>query len=88
MTVQILMGYSDITKTIFKFSATLKDSLEHRLKREGYVEGIDVPAQKGLRKPVKMSLYSIPSKGRKLLKGLLPYNLMHNGSILFNDSNS
>jgi hypothetical protein len=44
--------------------------------------------RRGLRKPVKMSLYSIPSKGRKLLKGLLPYNLMHNGSILFNDSNS
>jgi hypothetical protein len=76
VTVQILIEYSDITKTIFKFSATLKDSLEHRLKREGYVEAIDVPAQKGLRKPVKMSLYSIPPNGRKLLKGLLPYNLM------------
>jgi len=27
---------------IFKLSATLKDSLEYRLKRDGYVEGIDV----------------------------------------------
>jgi hypothetical protein len=26
---------------LFKISAALKDSLEHRLKREGYVEGID-----------------------------------------------
>ena len=34
---------------IYKISATLKDSLEHRLKREGYVEGVNVPAQKGLR---------------------------------------
>jgi DNA-binding PadR family transcriptional regulator len=73
VTVQILIGYSDITKTIFKFSATLKDSLDHRLKREGYVEGIDVPAQKGLRKPVKKSLYSITPKGRKLLKGWIRF---------------
>jgi hypothetical protein len=33
---------------IYKISATLKDSLEHGLKREGYVEGIDVPTQKAL----------------------------------------
>jgi hypothetical protein len=58
---------------IYKISATLKDSLEHRLKREGYVEGVDVPAQKGLRKPVKMSLYSITPKGRKLLKGWVSF---------------
>jgi DNA-binding PadR family transcriptional regulator len=58
---------------IYKISATLKDSLEHRLKREGYVEGVDVPAQKGLRKPVKKSLYSITPKGRKLLKGWIRF---------------
>ena len=58
---------------IYKISATLKDSLEHRLKREGYVEGVDVPAQKGLGKPVKMSLYSITPKGRKLLKGWVSF---------------
>jgi hypothetical protein len=52
------------------------------------LKGLMFLLRRGLRKPVKMSLYSIPSKGRKLLKGLLPYNLMHNGSILFNDSNS
>ena len=58
---------------IYKISATLKDSLEHRLKREGYVEGIDVPTQQGSRKPVKMSLYSITPKGRNLLKGWISF---------------
>jgi DNA-binding PadR family transcriptional regulator len=58
---------------IYKISATLKDSLERRLKREGYVEGIDVPTQEGSRKPVKMSLYSITPKGRNLLKGWISF---------------
>jgi DNA-binding PadR family transcriptional regulator len=58
---------------IYKISATLKDSLEHRLKREGYVEGIDVSTQQGSRKPVKMSLYSITPKGRNLLKGWISF---------------
>jgi DNA-binding PadR family transcriptional regulator len=58
---------------IYKISATLKDSLEHRLKREGYVEGIDVPTLQGLRKPVKMTLYSITPKGRNLLQGWISF---------------
>ncbi len=58
---------------IYKISATLKDSLEHRLKREGYVEGIDVPTQEGSRKAVKKSLYSITPKGRNLLKGWISF---------------
>jgi DNA-binding PadR family transcriptional regulator len=58
---------------LFKISAALKDSLEHRLKREGYVEGIDVPTQQGSRKPVKKSLYSITPKGRNLLKGWISF---------------
>ena len=58
---------------IYKISATLKDSLEHRLKREGYVEGIDVPTQQGSQKSVKMSLYSITPKGRNLLKGWISF---------------
>jgi hypothetical protein len=58
---------------IYKISATLKDSLEHRLKREGYVEGIDVPTQQGSRKAVKRSLYSITPKGRNLLKGWISF---------------
>ena len=58
---------------IYKISATLKDSLEHRLKREGYVEPTDIPSQHGSRKPVKMSLYSITPKGRRLLQGWISF---------------
>jgi hypothetical protein len=58
---------------IYKISATLKDSLEHRVKCEGYVEGVDVPTLKGLRKPVKMSLYLITPKGKKLLEGRIAF---------------
>lgn len=49
---------------IFKLSSTLKDSLEYRLKRYGYVEGIDTKNK---------SLYSITPKGRKLLKGWIAF---------------
>jgi DNA-binding PadR family transcriptional regulator len=58
---------------LFKISAALKDSLEHRLKREGYVKGVDVPTQQGSRKQVKVSLYSITPKGRKLLDGWMAF---------------
>ena len=49
---------------IYKISATLRDSLEHRLKREGYVEGIEMN-NKGL--------YSITPKGKKLLQGWIAF---------------
>ena len=49
---------------IYKISATLKDSLEHRLKREGYVKGVDLPNK---------SLYSITTKGKKLLDGWIAF---------------
>jgi predicted transcriptional regulator len=49
---------------IYKISATLKDSLEHRLKREGYVKSTDLPNK---------SLYSITPKGKKLLKGWIAF---------------
>ena len=49
---------------IFKVSATLKDSLEHRLKREGYVEGEEIKNK---------SIYSITPKGKKLLKGWISF---------------
>jgi DNA-binding PadR family transcriptional regulator len=49
---------------IYRISATLKDSLEFRLKREGYVKGI-VEANK--------TLYSITPNGRKLLKGWIAF---------------
>jgi DNA-binding PadR family transcriptional regulator len=55
---------------IYKISATLRDSLERRLKREGYVEGIEMN-NKGL--------YSITPKGQKncYRDGLLFYQLIH-----------
>ena len=49
---------------IYRISATLKDSLEFRLKREGYVKGA-IEANK--------SLYSITPKGRRLLKGWIAF---------------
>ena len=49
---------------VFRLSATLKDSLEYRLKRDGYVEGIDLKIK---------SLYSITPKGRKLLHGWIAF---------------
>ena len=63
---------SDISKTIsynslgriYKPASTLKDSLENRLKREGYVEGI-VDNNK--------TYYKITLKGRKLLKGWISF---------------
>lgn len=58
---------------IYKVSAALKDSLEHRLKRAGYVESIDIPAKKGKFKPIKKSLYSITPKGKRLLKGWMSF---------------
>jgi hypothetical protein len=54
-----------------------KDSLEHRLKREGYVEGTDVPTQQGSRKPVKRSLYSITPKGKRLLQDWISFLLAY-----------
>jgi DNA-binding PadR family transcriptional regulator len=58
---------------IYKVSAALKDSLEHRLKRAGYVESIDIPAKKGKMKPIRKSLYSITPKGRNLLRGWVSF---------------
>jgi len=49
---------------IFKLYTILKDSLEYRLKREGYVEGVDLP---------NTSLYSITAKGKKLLEGWVAF---------------
>jgi DNA-binding PadR family transcriptional regulator len=52
---------------IFKISGTFKDSLELRLKKAGYVEGFDIRTNKSDKKPIRKSLYSITSKGRRLL---------------------
>jgi hypothetical protein len=49
---------------LYKVSATLKDALEHRLKREGYVESIELKNK---------SLYRITAKGKKLLNGWISF---------------
>ena len=48
---------------IYKISATLRDSLEHRLKHEGYVEGTEVQSK---------GLYQ-SWKGQKLLRGWIAF---------------
>ena len=58
---------------IFKVSGTIKDTLEKRLRKLGYVEGKDVPNIKGDRKPIRMTLYNITPKGRRLLAGWLGF---------------
>ena len=58
---------------IFKVSGTIKDTLEKRLRKRGYVEGKDVPNIKGDRKPIRMTLYSITPKGKRLLAGWLGF---------------
>src|SRR5215212_8859372 len=52
---------------LFKVSGALKDSLENRLRKAGYVDGTDIPNEKTDRKPIRMTLYSITPKGRRLL---------------------
>ena len=43
---KIVLSIQSRTKShIYKFASTLKDSLEHGLKREGYVQGVDAVAQ-------------------------------------------
>ena len=58
---------------LFKVSGALKDSLENRLRKAGYVDGRDIPNEKTDRKPIRMTLYSITQKGQKLLKGWLAF---------------
>jgi DNA-binding PadR family transcriptional regulator len=60
---------------LFKVSGALKDSLENRLRKAGYVDGRDIPNEKRDRKPIRMTLYAITPKGQKLLKGWLAFLL-------------
>jgi DNA-binding PadR family transcriptional regulator len=57
---------------LFKVSGALKDSLENRLRRAGFVAGVDIP-QEGKKKPIRKSLYSITPKGQELLKGWISF---------------
>lgn len=73
-TTQISEVISNQSKgKIFKASGALKDSLENRLRKSGYVEGKDIPNIKRNHKPVKVTLYNITPKGRKLLKGWIGF---------------
>lgn len=58
---------------LFKVSGALKDSLENRLRKAGYVDGTDIPNEKTDRKPIRMTLYSITPKGQKLLNAWLAF---------------
>ena len=49
---------------IYKISATVRDSLQYQLKREGYVERVDVNDK---------SLYSNTSEGKKILEGWIAF---------------
>ena len=53
---------------IIKASGASKDSLENRLRKNGYIAGDDIPNIKRNHKPIRMALYTVTPKGRKLLK--------------------
>ena len=78
------MSSTDISKyvakktggRIYKVSATIKESLENRLKNAGYVKGTDINSRKiskGSKKQVRSSLYAITPKGKKLLDGWIAF---------------
>jgi hypothetical protein len=52
------------TGKLFNIPGALKDSLENRLRKFGYVEGKGIPNIKTDHKPIRMILYSITPKGR------------------------
>ena len=58
---------------ILKVSGTIKDSLERRLKKAGFVKGVDIPTKKNDKKTVRTSLYEITPKGRQLLKNWIGF---------------
>ncbi len=88
------MSTTDISKyiakktggQIYKVSATIKESLEKRLKKAGYVEGLDIRSKKmskGSRKQIHSSRYRITSKGIHLLKGWYGFMLAFDERIRF-----
>ena len=58
-----IISYNSLGR-IYKPASTLKDSLENRLKREGYVDGIVEN---------NTTYYKITQKGKKLLKGWISF---------------
>jgi hypothetical protein len=61
---------------IFKVSGALKDSLENRLRKAGYVDGMDIPNEKTDRKPIRMTLFD-NAKGSKTVEGVvgIPFSI-------------
>jgi DNA-binding PadR family transcriptional regulator len=59
---------------LYKVSATIKDSLDNRLKREGLVvEDHGKTIEQNEKKSLKVAHYTITPKGRKLLQGWIAF---------------
>jgi DNA-binding PadR family transcriptional regulator len=58
---------------LYKVSATIKDSLDNRLNREGLVEDHGLKKEQDEKKLLKVAHYAITPKGRKLLQGWLAF---------------
>lgn len=64
---------SNTNGKLFKVSGVLKDTLEKRLRKLGYVRGEDILNINPQRKQIKMTLYSITPKGKNLLAGWISF---------------
>jgi len=58
---------------LYKVSATIKDSLDNRLKREGLVEDHSLKKEQDEKKYIKVAHYTITPKGQKLLRGWISF---------------
>jgi DNA-binding PadR family transcriptional regulator len=58
---------------LYKVSATIKDSLDNRLKREGLVEDHSLKKEQDEKKYPKVAHYTITRKGQKLLRGWISF---------------
>ena len=59
---------------LYKVSATIKDSLDNRLKREGLVEDHhSIKKEQDEKKYLKVAHYTITPKGHKLLQGWIGF---------------
>lgn len=54
---------------VYKVSATLRDALEHRLMREGLIQGVELENQTTDGRRIKTLHFQITAKGKALLKG-------------------
>jgi DNA-binding PadR family transcriptional regulator len=54
---------------VYKVSATIRDSIEHRLMREGLVEGIEMESRTTDSRKVRTLHFTMTAKGKHLLKG-------------------